>query len=38
MCKDRFEGSCPVLESARSWKDLKHRLSVEVVAERNLER
>ena len=34
MCKDRFEGSRPVLGSARSWKCLKHRISVEVAPER----
>ena len=36
MCKDRFEGSHPVLGSARRWKGLKHRISVEVVAEREV--
>ena len=38
MCKDRFEGSRPVLGSARSWKCLKHRISVEVAAERGFQR
>ena len=36
MCKDRFEGSHPVLGSARCWKGLKYRISVEVVAEREV--